>query len=68
MATVSGVLVHYHGWCEECGKMWSSRNVMGIAVQHTNKYGHATYVETGHAYKITSPSSASISPRLIQDV
>lgn len=53
MANVKGGLVDYRGGCHECGKSWASRNVMGVAAQHADRYGHQTWVELGSAFEIT---------------
>ena len=53
MASVKGGLVDYRGGCRDCGASWASRNVMGIAVQHADRYSHQVWVELGSSFEIT---------------
>ena len=51
MLPTSKGLVHYHGGCEDCPANWGTRNVIGLAAQHAEKYGHTTWAETGYSYR-----------------
>lgn len=31
--------------CNRCGTLWTEKNAQGIAVQHTDRWKHATWVE-----------------------
>ena len=53
MATVRGGLVHYYGHCRDCEKEWYTRNAMGLAAQHAQRYGHQAWVETGYHHELT---------------
>ena len=53
MANVEGGLVHVLAGCSVCDWSAGAKNGMGLAAQHTNRTGHETWVETGHAYKLT---------------
>lgn len=46
----NGGLTHYIGGCNDCGKEWATRNVVGLAAQHAKKTGHSTWAELGHTY------------------
>lgn len=37
--------VHHLAQCMTCGKVWGTRNALGVAVQHSRKYGHEVAVE-----------------------
>ena len=53
MANVNGGLVDYRGGCRDCDATWHSRNVMGLAAQHADKYGHQAWVELGSSFEVT---------------
>lgn len=48
-------LVYYQGGCNDCDAYWASANVIGLAAQHAERYGHETWAEMGYAYR-WSPS------------
>ena len=58
MANVRGGLVHYWGQCRDCDFTVSSRNAVGLASQHAQRYKHQVWVETGHHYEITADGIA----------
>lgn len=57
MAKVEGGLVDYRGGCWDCNPeglcVWAARNVMGVAAQHSDRYGHRTWVELGSSFVLT---------------
>ena len=52
MSNVIRSFIHHYGTCQDCGKSFGAANVLGLAAQHADKYGHHVYVETGHAYMV----------------
>ena len=52
MATVEGGLVHTWAWCDNCDQTFHTRNAMGLAAQHANRYGHTVRVEKGYIWKV----------------
>ena len=46
MAKITGGQVDLRGGCETCGKVWYTKNTVGLVVQHADRYGHVTWFES----------------------
>ena len=44
-----GKLISAYGECEDCGKVFKSKNAVAVAARHTDSTGHTTWVETNYS-------------------
>lgn len=51
----SGGMGYYQGKCNDCGILWGSKNVIGLAARHAQLTGHSTWSEIGLSYHWKRP-------------
>ena len=51
MSDSVGGIVDRNAFCQDCDGVWTAANAHGVAVQHSQRYGHNVTVEISSAFR-----------------